>query len=420
MTSATINQILGITESYQLPEMLLKTLLDDPSQMMDKFMELGESLDHDWFTEYFEEEHANKSKMAQDFTPPEVCDLLAHVVGNATIIGDVCAGTGGLTIGICRKNPMARFVCYEYSERALPLLLFNLAIRNLDAYVCRCDILTGEEFDYFRIAHGEKYGEIMRIDSMPEVKCDAIVSNPPYSQKYNPKADKRFPKYAYMLPSNFADYVFVAFALSILGEGGKAGFILPHGVLFRGNKEALFRKMLLERGAIRSIIGLPNKLFIATDIPTCIMELQTDRKDRDVLFINADQQFEKAGRKNLLRPEHIQRICDAYDKRADIERFAHLASAEELEKNSFNCNIPRYVDTFIPEPVPDFVETLTALGGAEKEAVRTRKALLEMVGRLYGTTAHTDEEFKKGLRAYKRILMETEDVYEQMVMDLES
>ena len=143
MNARQINEILGINESFKLPERLMGILLTDPEKMFDEFMAIGEPLDHDWFTEYFEEEHSNKTKMAQDFTPKEVCELLSHVTGKAETIADICAGTGGLTIGMWVKNPEAIFVCYEYSERAIPILCFNLAIRNIPAFVKRCDILTG-------------------------------------------------------------------------------------------------------------------------------------------------------------------------------------------------------------------------------------------------------------------------------------
>lgn len=416
MNSQVINNIIGITESYQLPERLLDVLLDDPVGVFDKFLSLGESLDHDWFTEYFEEEHANKSKMAQDFTPQEVCDLLAHIIGNADRIADVCAGTGGLTIGMWRNNQDAKFVCYEFSSRAIPLLLFNLAIRNIEAYVCRCDLLTGEEFEYFKVQKGDRFATVCRMAESEEVEVDVVVSNPPYSMKYSPKTDNRFQEYAGKLPTNFADYIFVLFALSILKQNGRAGFILPHGVLFRGNKEGIIRKDLLENGMIRSVIGLPDKLFIATDIPTCILDLRKNREDSDVLFIDAKDEYEKVGKKNRLSKLHIAKICNVFDSRTEQERFAHLANIHEIREHEFNLNIPRYVDTFVPEVLPDLVETLEELGRLEVEANKTKIELLEMSSQLYGTTQQADLEYKKALKTYKRIVMDAEETYKQEVL----
>ena len=419
MHAATINRIVGINESYKLPGALMSALLGDPVAMMDQFMMIGEPLEHDWFTGYFEEEHANKSKMAQDFTPPEVCDLLAHVVGLGDVVGDVCAGTGGLTIGMWSKNKDATFLCYEYSERALPLLLFNLAVRNIDAYVCRCNLLTGEEFEYYKTTRGSKYSRVEAVGEMPDLKCDLVVSNPPYSQKYDPKSDQRFPEYKDMLPSNFADFVFVAFGLTLLKGGGKAGFILPHGVLFRSNKEGAFRKMLVESGTLRSIIGLPDKLFINTDIPTCILEMQTRRAPSGILIIDAKDEAQKAGKKNIITGEHLRKICEAYDARTEAEGFAHVAPVQEVAGNQFNLNIPRYVDSFVHEPLPDFVEVMENLGQLEKDIVAEELRLLEMVRQLYGTTPQADERFRKGLRKYKQAITNAAGEYEQGVMKLE-
>lgn len=416
MKAQTINNIIKITESYQLPEKLMSILFDDPSKIFEEFLAQEEPLDHDWFTEYFEEEHANKSKMAQDFTPQEVCDLLAHVIGEAKSIADVCAGTGGLTIGMWRKNPDAKFVCYEYSSRAVPLLLFNLMIRNIESLVCRCDLLTGEEFEYFKTTKGERFATLCRCSEIGKVEVDAVVSNPPYSMKYSDKTDSRFPEYTGMLPSNFADYVFVVFALSVLKDGGKAGFILPHGVLFRGNKEGVVRKHLLESGAIRSVIGLPGKLFIATDIPTCILDLRKNRKNRDVLFIDAKEEFEKAGNKNRLKEHHITKICNAFDNRTDQERFAHLSDSAEIVKNDFNLNIPRYVDTFVPEVLPELDELLAELGQLEIEEKETKIKWLQMCSQLYGTTQQSDSEYKKALETYERTVTATKEKYKQEVL----
>ena len=416
MNKTDINQIIGVSESYQLPDILLAKMLDDPSEMFEKFMAYGESLDHDWFTEYFEEEHANKSKMAQDFTPSEVCDLLAYVVGNAGTIADVCAGTGGLTIGMWKHNTDTEYICYEYSSRAIPLLLFNLAIRNINALVCRCNLLTGEEFEYYRISRGERFGIVCQLDAFPEVTVEAVVSNPPYSMKYDPKTDIRFPQYDGMLPSNFADYVFVAFALSILKDNGRAGFILPHGVLFRGNKEGLFRRKLIEDGILRSVIGLADKLFINTDIPTCILELRKDCNFDGILFIDASGEYEKISKKNRLRLEHLKKIQTAFNKRTEQERFSHLASIQEIRENDFNLNISRYVDTYVPEPIPDLVETMQKLGELEVEANKTKTELLEMVSQLYGTTLQADQEHKRALKAYKRAVTSSADEYKQEVL----
>ena len=405
-----------------MPEALMNVLMSNRcEEVMNQFAEIGESLDHDWFTQYFEEEHANKSKMAQDFTPRGVSDLLSYIIGEAEKVADVCSGTGGLTIAQWSKNKNTRFYCYELSERAIPLLLFNLAIRNIEAQVVRMDILTGERFQTWEVVKGNIYGRIVPCDIPEEFdKVDAVMSNPPYSQKYNPKGDGRFPQFADMLPTNFADFVFVAFSLSILKENGKMGFVLPHGVLFRGSKEQKFRQMLIEHKMIKSVIGLPDKLFINTGIPVLILEIDTSGTYNDVMFIDAKDECLKAGKINILDEPHIQKIVEAIDKRENIKRFATVADLKTIEDNSYNLNIPRYVDTYIPEPLPDPINLMKGLANTQREIYKTETELFKMLSEMEGTNKHSEATFAKALAEYVKTLNNGEESYKKEVTQIES
>ena len=420
MNKEQVNSIIGIKESFELPNKLMKILQSSQREkIFNDFMEIGEELDHDWFTQYFEEEHANKSKMAQDFTPKEVADLVASMAGEADCITDLCAGTGGLAISAWSRNREASFICYELSQRVIPLLLFNLAIRNIKATVLRSDILTGEIFERYKIIKGERFGKVVveAVYRSTEIS-DVVISNPPYSMKYANKNDERFPAFSGMLPSNYADYVFVFFALSLLKKSGKAVFILPHGVLFRRNKERDCRKYLIENKIIRTIIGLPDKLFINTDIPTMIMELDTAGVGDGVLFIDAKEARVKNNAKNVIDLESLNKILDVYEGRKITERFSDFALYQKIADNDYNMNIPRYVDTYVPEKVPDLKETLVELAALEKEAAETGAELVKMAMELYGTTADEDRDYKAALKAYKDQRANTHERYEQEVLDL--
>lgn len=419
MDSTQINAVIGITESYELPDVLMKIMEHEEKsiELMQKFQELGESLDHDWFTGYFEEQHANKSKMAQDFTPREVADLAAFMLGDAKWCADVCTGTGGLSIAVWNRRKDTRFVCYEYSGRAIPILLLNMALRNINAYVVKVDILTGETFEYWHVIPGETYGKVVAVDSVP-IMADAVISNPPFSMKYDPKKDKRFPEYKDMLPSNFADYVFVAFALSILKPDGKMCFILPHGVLFRGNKEGKFRKMLIEKGYIRTVIGLPDKLFINTDIPTMILEIDTGRSTDGILFIDAKKECEKRAAKNIIDAKSFEKICQGYEERQNKEHFATLISLGEIRENDYNLNISRYVDTYVPEELPDLEEILQDLAELENQSFEEQMKLLDMMKELNGTNQREDRKYKKALKVYRNTLTRNMEEYRQEVLKL--
>ena len=138
-----------------------------------------------------------------------------------------------------------------------------------------------------------------------------------------------------------------------LKNTGTMAIVLPHGILFRGSAEGKIRKKLLENGSIDAVIGLPANLFYNTGIPTVILVLKKDKDDRNVMFIDASKEFEKDKKQNKLRKEDINKILETYKKREDVERYAHVATMEEIEENDFNLNIPRYVDTFVPEPPVD-------------------------------------------------------------------
>lgn len=145
------------------------------------------------------------------------------------------------------------------------------------------------------------------------------------------------------------------------------GIVLPHGVLFRGAGEGAIREELLKKGNIYAVIGLPPGIFFSTGIPTCVVILKKNNTNRDVLFIDASKEFKKERAKNFLLPEHIEKIFKTYVERKNVEKYAHLASFEEIQKNDFNLNIPRYVDTSEDEEEIDLQVVFRELAEIEKE-----------------------------------------------------
>lgn len=391
MNKDDINRIFNISESFQLPRRIMDVLFsDDKNRILDELMSLGEDLDHDWFTEYFEVNHANKSKMAQDFTPRAVADLLAGLLPEAKTVGDVCAGTGGLTIGYWNRHPEASFVCYEISERAIPLLLLNLTIRNIEGGVFRMDILTGEFFESYRLQKGLKYSELFREPLEPP-KVDIVISNPPYSLKYSGlEEESRFGEFAGMIPTNFADYAFIAFALTM--SEGRCGFILPHGVLFRANKEGAIREKLIKDQRIETIIGLPGRLFLNTDIPTCVMIIG---RSSDLLFIDASSECRKDRKLNVMDPDHVKKILDTAERRSNVKNFAHRADLQEIETNGFYLNIPRYVNTYTPQEQINLNAVVADLLEIDMKLDQTSKDLAKMMGELVTDDPKDSEVIRK-------------------------
>lgn len=155
------------------------------------------------------------------------------------------------------------------------------------------------------------------------------------------------------------------------------GIVLPHGVLFRGGSEGTIREELLKKGNIYAVIGLPAGIFFSTGIPTCIVVLKKNNTERNVLFIDASKEFRKERAKNFLDPEHIEKIFTTYTARQDVEKYAHLATFAEIEKNGFNLNIPRYVDTSEEEEEIDLQATFAELAKLEQEEKEVDAKLAE-------------------------------------------
>lgn len=178
----------------------------------------------------------------------------------------------------------------------------------------------------------------------PDMKADLIIMNPPYSVKWDSKkngAAVRFTGYP-LAPDKTADYQFIIHALSHLKQDGLMFSILPHGVLFRGNKEEAIRKQLIQEHKIKAIISLPENMFINTQIPVTLIIWSHTGNDKGIMIIDASHDPLKDGKLNVLNPLHYMKISYALTHE-DIEGYSHLASYEEIEKNDYNLNIPRYV-----------------------------------------------------------------------------
>ncbi len=207
-----------------------------------------------------------------------------------------------------------------------------------------------------------------------------VLMNPPYSAKWSAASgflqDERFSDYGVLAPKSKADYAFLLHGLYHLKSNGTMAIVLPHGVLFRGAAEGKIREKLLRAGNIYAVIGLPANLFYNTSIPTCIIVLKKHRDGRDVLFIDASKKFEKGKKQNTMTDEHITAVIDLYHKRETVEKEAFLASFEDIEKNDFNLNIPRYVDNFEEEEEINLGELLTEMKQTDEELEKTEKEVL--------------------------------------------
>ena len=300
---------------------------------------------------------ANAGKKAGEFyTPHEVAMLMSEIVAEhhrnkqQIEIYDPTSGSGSLLITIGKSvgrhiedRNRVKYYAQELKENTYNLTRMNLIMRgirpgNIDT---RCADSLGEDWPIEKT--GPNAGRPLYVD--------AVVSNPPYSQHWDPtdaELDARFKDYG-VAPKSKADYAFLLHELHHLKPDGIMTIVLPHGVLFRGDPEddgeGKIRKKLIEKNQIDCIIGLPANIFFGTGIPTLIMVLKQHRQEDDVLIIDASKGFVKDGKNNRLRDCDIKRIADTVRLRTDEPGFSRRVSRDTIRENNYNLNIPRYVDS---------------------------------------------------------------------------
>lgn len=395
MDNNKINELFGIKESFELPERLITVLLDKEQReaIFNEFMKYDFDFSHDCLRDYFQDEHAARSALKQDYTPDCICDLISLLMPETDKIIDICSGTGALTIGTGRN---VYFQCEEFSKTSISVLLFNLAIRGVNALVLQKDVLTKEVKSAFKVQNHGQYSDIEIVEDYEEIKTNVVISNPPYSLKWQPKQDERFAGYP-LAPKSAADYAFVLDGLSRLTDNGTALYILPHGVLFRGKAEGEIRKQLVENNIIDAVIGLPDNTFLNTSIPVFILVLKKNRQRKDILFIDASREFEKKGKQNILTAEHLEKIADTYWNRKTVEKYSNVVTLDEIRRNDYNLNIPRFVDTYEPEPIQPLEDIIKDIINTRLEMHKVEKELVAMLSELQGDKVYneTKDDFIK-------------------------
>ena len=352
---------------------------------------------------------ANAGKKAGEFyTPHEVSLLMSEIVANhlkgrsEIKIYDPTSGSGSLLINIGRTTAKymnnadhIRYYAQELKANTYNLTRMNLVMRGIlpDNIVTRNGDTLEEDWPYFEESDPQGTYEPLYVD--------AVVSNPPYSQHWDPEGKENDPRFAGygLAPRTKADYAFLLHDLYHLKPDGIMTIVLPHGVLFRGGEEGTIRRNLIERNNIDAVIGLPANIFYGTGIPTIIMVLKQKRENTDVLIIDASKGFTKEGKNNKLRASDIRRIVDAVSSRKDIDRYAKVVSREEIRANDYNLNIPRYVDSSEPAETYDIYASM--FGGIPETEINAFQAYWDVFPSLKA-------ELFAGEGAYKQI--NTEDV----------
>ena len=335
-------------------------------------------------------------KGGEFYTPAEVSTLLAKLVEpkeNDRIYDPAC-GSGSLLLKASKEVKDKKVSVYGQESNSST---YNLCRMNM--------FLHGVLPENQHLRNGDTLDADWPTDEQTEF--DVVTMNPPYSAKWSAaegfKQDERFMDYGGKLaPKSKADYAFLLHGFYHLKQTGTMAIVLPHGVLFRGAAEGTIRETLLQNGSIYAVIGLPANMFYNTSIPTCIIVLKKHREGRDVLFIDASQQYEKEKKQNEMKERHIDHVLELYNNRKTVEKEAYLASYEDIVANDFNLNIPRYVDTTEEEPEIDLRELTQNIKETDQSIKEGNRALLGMLKEL----SFNNDDTKEAVEEFIRVLEE--------------
>jgi len=311
-------------------------------------------------------------KAGEFYTPAEVSETLARLVAPkpGDRICDPACGSGSLLIRTAKQVGSDDFSLYgqEMNGSTWALCKMNMFLHGMDSSKIEWeDTIRHPQF----------------VENDILMKFDVVVANPPFSlDKWGQEiaaGDRHGRFFRGIPPKSKGDWAFILHMLATTMEGkGRVGVVVPHGVLFRGGQEGKIREAVVKENLLDAVIGLPANLFFGTGIPAALLIFDKSRKVNGkgkVFFIDASREFQQDTNQNSLREQDIEKIVNTFRKKETIEKYAYLASYAEIEENEFNLNIPRYVDTFEPEPEIDIVAVQKEIEEIEAKLAITRKKM---------------------------------------------
>jgi len=319
-------------------------------------------------------------KAGEFYTPPEVSILIAKLLNPqpGERICDPACGSGSLLLKCANEVGDGNYSLYgqEAINSTWALCMMNMFLHDVNNP---------------RIERGDTLLEPRLVEKDKLMKFDVVIANPPFSlDKWGAdqatKESETYNRWSRGVPpKSKADYAFISHMIETTTEGhGRVGVVVPHGVLFRGGAEGKIRKALIEENLLDAVIGLPQNLFFGTGIPAAILVFRRDRGKRtNVLFIDASREFEQGKNQNKIRvDEELKKIVKTYKARKEVDKYAYVASREEIKENDYNLNIPRYVDTFIEEEEVDIAKVQKTINNLEKELSQVRKIMKDTLKEL--------------------------------------
>ena len=318
-------------------------------------------------------------KAGEFYTPAEVSETLARLVApqDGDRICDPTCGSGSLLIKASQQVGSSNFS------------LFGQEMNGSTWALCKMNMFL-HEVDAARIEWEDTIRHPQLVENDALLKFDIVIANPPFSlDKWGQDmaADDRYERFKRGIPpKSKGDWAFISHMIATAIEGkGRVGVVVPHGVLFRGGQEGKIRETAIRENMLTGVVGLPSNLFYGAGIPAALLIFDKARMPNGqdpVFFIDASREFEQGTNQNKLRDQDISKIVDTFHKRNVIDKYSYLATFAEIEENDFNLNIPRYVDTFEPEPEVDIAAVQKDIVRIEGELAETQAKMAEYLKEL--------------------------------------
>ena len=314
-------------------------------------------------------------KGGEFYTPSEVSELMALLLQpqSGERLYDPTCGSGSLLIKLVQQVPDRNYSVYgqESNGSTWALCKMNMFLHDID----NARIEWGDTIKNPKLTEDDKI-----------MKFDVVAANPPFSlKKWGVKEAEHDPFNRFwrgIPPKTKGDYGFITHMVESLNEHGRMVVVVPHGVLFRGSREAKIREQFIKENLLDAVIGLPEQLFFGTGIPAALLVFKKNRGRENVLFIDASREYRDGKKQNKLRDQDLEKISQTYRDYETIDKYSYLARPEELEENEYNLNIPRYVDTFEEEEVVDIPVVQNEIEQLEQELAEVRSEMDEYLKEL--------------------------------------
>lgn len=412
-----ILELCKVKEIKDIGVVLMSAVLNND---IDFFCEYKNIIDDskDWLQALWQYYEADRTEKKQDYTPKSLCKLVASLAGRADTVYDCCGGSGALTKAFIDMHGTKNVLVEELDERVIPFLLFNLCLHNVSGYVVNGNVLSKEKIKCFQLVAGDKYSKCQITDSAyTENIADVSISNPPYNIKWEPPTplenDIRFPV---IPPASNANYAFVLNCLARAKD--KAILILPNSVL-SSKQEVEMRRYLIENDFVEAIVAMPDKMFECTDIATCIMVLNKNKKNKGkVVLIHSvencvQEEREQRGQfggashmarvykkiYNVLTDENIKKILDAIEKSQEVKNFSLIKTRDEIKEKNFRLQPSVYFDVeFEDVPHRSFQEIADNINYISRMQNACKLVINETIAKRLGLDVETFKQGKENSR----------------------